>query len=136
MTQEAERAIAFIKERSLLTIPPLCEETWRLAMLTPEAQKTLPYAVYSSPRIMVAYAHEAMIKRYINGSYGPLYQAAYMIGGLQLRALHHEIGGGGHMTEHAFHDAVLTQRPVPIALIRARLLDETLIRDWKPTRSK
>ena len=136
VTQEAERAIAFIKERSLLTIPPLCEETWRLAMLTPEAQKTLPYAVYSSPRIMVAYAHEAMVKRYINGSYSPLYQAAYMIGGLQLRALHHEIVGGGHMTEHAFHDAVLTHGPVPIALIRARLLDETLTRDWKPARSK
>lgn len=28
VAREAERAIAFIEERSLLTIPPLCEETW------------------------------------------------------------------------------------------------------------
>ena len=26
-----------------------------------------------------------------SGNYGPLYQAAYMLGGLQLRALHHEL---------------------------------------------
>ena len=40
------------------------------------------------------------------------------------------------MTEHAFHDAVLTHGPIPVSLIRARLLDETLTRDWKPARSE
>jgi len=255
VVEEAEKAIAFLKERSLLTIPPLCEETWRLEMLSPEAQRTLPYAVYSAPHMMVAYAHDSMghedklmsmrgnnrpslhivtphevipghhlqafmarrhqphrqifstpflvegwalywemrlwdlgygstpeeragmlfwrlhrcariivslkfhlgkmsppemidflvtrvgheksaatseVRRYINGSYGPLYQAAYMIGGLQLRSLHAETVGTGTMSERQFHDTVLAQGPIPIALIRAALLGEPLTRDWKP----
>lgn len=255
VAEAAERAITFLKERSLLTIPPLCEETWRLEMLSPEAQRTLPYAGYSAPNMMVAYAHDAMghedklmsmrgnnrpslhivtphevipghhlqafmarrhqphrqifstpflvegwalywemrlwdlgygttpeeragmlfwrlhrcariivslkfhlgrmtppemidfltsrvghekaaatseVRRYINGSYGPLYQAAYMIGGLQLRSLHGETVGAGRMTEQQFHDAVLVQGPIPIALIRAALLGEPLSRDWQP----
>lgn len=255
VVEEAHHAIAFLKERSLLTIPPLCEETWRLQMLSPEAQRTLPYAVYSSPTMMVAYAHDSMghedklmsmrgnnrpslhivtphevipghhlqgfmarrhqphrqlfstpflvegwalywemrlwdlgygttpeeragmlfwrlhrcariiislnfhlgrmtppamidflvtrvghekaaatseVRRYINGSYGPLYQAAYMIGGLQLRTLHADTVGAGKMSELQFHDAVLAQGPIPIALIRAALLNEPLCRDWKP----
>ena len=33
----------------------------------------------------------AEVRRSFNGSYSPLYQAAYMIGGLQIRALHAEL---------------------------------------------
>ncbi|GAA5130344.1 DUF885 family protein [Luteolibacter yonseiensis] len=56
----ASKAIRFLKERDLVTIPPLAEESWGISMLSPQAQKSLPYAVYGQPRIMVAYAHEAM----------------------------------------------------------------------------
>ena len=36
---------------------------------------------------------EAEVRRSFNGSYPPLYQLAYMMGGLQFRALHRELVG-------------------------------------------
>ena len=36
---------------------------------------------------------EGEVRRSFNGSYSPLYQVAYMIGGLQFRALHRELVG-------------------------------------------
>jgi len=67
----------------------------------------------------------AEVRRYVGGGYGPLYQAAYMLGGLQLRSLHDElVGDGKPMTERAFHDAVLRQGPIPVRMIRAALVDE------------
>lgn len=71
----------------------------------------------------------AEVRRYINGSYGPLYQCAYMVGGLQLRALHKELVSSGAMTPRDFHDAVLKQNAVPIAMIRAALTDQPLSED-------
>lgn len=62
------------------------------------------------------------VRRYIGGQYSPLYQCAYMIGGLQLRALREEALAGGTLSERAFHDAVLAHGPIPIELIRAGLL--------------
>jgi hypothetical protein len=64
---------------------------------------------------------EGEVRRSFNGSYSPLYQAGYMLGGLQLRALHHELVDSGKMTERAFHDAVLEGGAMPIAMVRARL---------------
>jgi len=253
---EAERAIAFLKKHDLVSIPPLCEETWRMQMIPPEMQKTLPYAVYSQPSMMVAYATEAMphedklmsmrgnnrhftrivtphelipghhlqrfvaqrnrpwrslfstpfyvegwalhwemllwdrgyadspedkagmlfwrmhrcariivslkfhlgrmtpaemvdflvqrvghekmgatseVRRYIGGDYGPLYQAGYMLGGLQIRALYRELVTSGKMAEKAFHDAVLAQGSIPVELLRAALTNAPLTRDWKST---
>jgi hypothetical protein len=52
-----------------------------------------------------------------------------VIGGLQLRALHHEIVDAGKMTDKEFHDAVLQGGPMPIAMVRARLEHVTLTRD-------
>lgn len=57
---EAEKATRFVKENELVTVPPLAEESWSIGMLDPKQQKSLPYAVYSQPRIMAAYAHESM----------------------------------------------------------------------------
>ena len=78
---------------------------------------------------------EGEIRRSFSGDYSPLYQIAYMIGGLQLRALHKEIVGAGRMTDRAFHDAVLQGGPMPIALERARLENLPLSREgpspWK-----
>ncbi len=254
VAEKAEQAIRFLKERDLVTIPPLAEETWRLSMLGIEQQKSLPYAVYGSPRMLIAYAHESMsqedklmsmrgnnaaflhivtphelipghhlqgfharryapqrrlfntpflvegwalhwemllwdlgyaatpeqqvgalfwrmhrcariivslnfhlgvmtpeamidflvervgheragataeVRRYIGGAYGPLYQAAYMLGGLQLRALYQHLTTDGTMTPKAFHDAVLREGAIPIELIRAALTGQSLPRDWK-----
>lgn len=37
------QSMAFIKERDLITIPPVAEETWRMRMMTPEQQKVSPF---------------------------------------------------------------------------------------------
>jgi len=63
----------------------------------------------------------AEVRRSFNGSYPPLYQAAYMIGGLQLLALHDEVVEAGRMTEREFHDAILKGGSMPIEMHRARL---------------
>jgi len=253
VAQQARQAIRFVKEHDLVTVPPLCEETWRLTMTAPEQQKTMPYAAYGGQEMMVAYASESMkhddklmamrgnnrhftrivtahelipghhleryqasryrpyrrlfstpffvegwglywelrlwdlgfakgpedrvgmlfwrmnraariivsfrfhlgimnpaemvdflvervgneklgatseVRRYLQ--YPPLYQAAYMLGGLQLRALQKEAVGPGRLTEKAFHDTVLHGNAVPVEMVRAELLDLPLSRDFKP----
>ena len=78
---------------------------------------------------------EGEVRRSFNGSYPPLYQIGYMIGGLQLRALHHELVDSGKMTDREFHDAVLQGGPMAIAMVRARLEQLPLRREgpapWK-----
>jgi hypothetical protein len=74
----------------------------------------------------------AEIRRSFATSYSPLYQAAYMLGGLQLRALHKELVDSGRMTNRQFHDAVLKENSIPIDLIRASLTKRTLTRDDAP----
>lgn len=73
----------------------------------------------------------AEIRRSFNGSYEPLYQCAYMLGGLQLRALAREVTVGNKLTLKAFHDAVLRENSMPIALLRAKLLGLPLARNFK-----
>ncbi len=247
-------ATAFAQQRQLVTVPLLCQETWGLQMMSPEALKTVPYAAYSRPQMMVAYAQQSMpqddklmvmrgnnrhfmrlvtahelipghhlqnfyaarynthraafstpfyvegwafywelrlwdlgwaktpedrigmlfwrmtraariivslkyhlgrmtpeemveflmnrvghekfgataeVRRFIAAS--PLYQAAYMIGGLQLYALHKELVGGGKVSEEHFHDAVLKEGAIPIEFLRADLQGLPLRRDMKPT---
>ena len=67
----------------------------------------------------------AEVRRYIGDSYSPLYQCAYLIGGLQLRSLSNELVNGGDepMTYKQFHDAVLAEHSIPFAMVRAALLD-------------
>jgi uncharacterized protein (DUF885 family) len=253
VAQQAREAIRFVKEHDLVTVPPLCEETWRLTMTAPEQQKTMPYAAYGGQEMTVAYATESMkhddklmamrgnnrhftrivtahelipghhlerfqssryrtyrrlfstpffvegwglywelrlwdlnyakspeervgmlfwrmnraariivsfrfhlgtmspvemvdflveqvgnerfgatseVRRYLQ--YPPLYQAAYMLGGLQLHALHKEAVGSGRMNEKAFHDAVLHGHAMPVEMVRAELLNLPLSRDFKP----
>lgn len=74
---------------------------------------------------------EAEVRRSFAGDYPPLYQAAYMLGGLQLRALHEELVQSGEMTNRDFHDAILRGGRIPIEMVRARLLDEELPRDFE-----
>lgn len=245
-------AVKFVTEKNLVTVPPLCDETWRLNMSSVEVQKTLPFAAYGGQNMTVAYANEEMktedklmamrnnnrhftrivvphelipghhlqgfmaqrnrtyrsifstpflvegwalywelklydldyaktpedrmgmlfwrmhrsariivslkfhlgqmtpkemvdflvervgheksgatgeVRRFIGGSYSPLYQCAYMIGGIQLRALHHEMVDSGKMTERDFNDTVLTYNAIPIEFIRAGIENVPLRRD-------
>jgi hypothetical protein len=75
----------------------------------------------------------AEVRRSFNGNYSPLYQAAYMLGGLQIRALHEQLVGSGTMTNRQFHDAILQGGRMPIEMVRARLLNEAPPRDFKST---
>ncbi len=252
MADLARQGIDFVKEHDLVTVPELCEEAWRLTMLSPQGQRTLPFAAYNNQQILVAYPTDAMphddklmsmrgnnrhftrivaahelipghhlqgfvarrerpyrslfrtpflvegwalhwemllwdkgfargpedrigmlfwrmhrcariivslkfhlgemttdemiaflvervgherlgatseVRRYVGGDYGPLYQVAYMIGGLQLRALHEETVGRGRMTDREFHDVVLAHNAIPIELIRAGITGTSLDRE-------
>jgi len=256
IAEQVRQAIAFLKQRDLLTIPPLCEETWRLTMISPETQRVLPFAAYGGQNIMVAYPTESMkhadklmamrgnnrhvtrvfaahelipghhlqafmtrrhrpyrrlfdtpffvegwalywemtlwdhgyaatpedrigmlfwrmhraarvivslkfhlgqmtpaemveflvehvgherfgatseVRRFIGDDYAPLYQCAYLIGGLQLRALRREVVEAGRMGEREFHDALLTYGPIPIELLRAEMLELPLTREMQST---
>ncbi len=78
--------------------------------------------------LLVANGHErenaaAEVRRSFAGDYPPIYQAAYMLGGLQFQALQRELMGGGAMSEREFHDRILQGGPMPVELVRARLLD-------------
>ncbi|MCC7388740.1 MAG: DUF885 domain-containing protein [Phycisphaerales bacterium] len=72
------------------------------------------------------------VRRFIGGGFSPLYQCAYMLGGLQLRALRHELVEPGDMTERAFHDAVLAHNAIPVELIRAGLTAQELTPQTRP----
>jgi hypothetical protein len=253
VVEQARESIRFVKARNLITVPALCEETWRLTMTPPDRQKVMPYAAYAGQQMTVAYASEAMkhedklmsmrgnnrhfsrivtahelipghhleryqssrhrayrelfstpffvegwglywelrlwdlkyarspedrigmlfwrmhraariivsirfhlgtmspdemvdflvervgheklgatseVRRYFQ--YSPLYQAAYMVGGLQLYALHQEAVCSGRISEKAFHDAVLSGHSIPIEMVRAELLELPLARDFQP----
>ncbi|HEX4810314.1 MAG TPA: DUF885 family protein [Bryobacteraceae bacterium] len=74
----------------------------------------------------------AEVRRSFLGQDRPLYQAAYMLGGLQLRSLRRELVDSGKMTNRQFHDAVLKENAIPIEMVKADLLNEKLTRDFKP----
>jgi len=243
-------AVKFVTEHDLVTVPPLCDETWRLTMSSLEEQKTLPFAAYGGQNMMVAYASEEMknedklmsmrnnnrhftrivvphelipghhlqafeaqrnrtyrslfstpflvegwalyweLKLYDLGygqtpedrigmlfwrmhrcariivslrfhlgqmtpkemvdflvdrvgherlgatgevrrfmGYSPLYQCGYMIGGIQLRALHHDLVDTKKMSEREFNDTVLTYNAIPVEMIRAGMENVPLTRD-------
>lgn len=74
---------------------------------------------------------EGEVRRSLNGDYGPLYQAGYYLGALQLYALRQEVLGRGLLGEKAFHDRILHANLMPIEMLRALLLGEDLSRDYK-----
>lgn len=73
----------------------------------------------------------AEVRRSLGGAYDPLYQCAYLIGGLQVRALHRELVGSAGWTHRQFHDAFLRENCLPIALLRALLNNDPLPRDFR-----
>lgn len=73
----------------------------------------------------------AEVRRSFDGSVGPLYQCAYLMGALQFRALRHELVDSKKMTERQFHDAILHENAMPVEILRADLEDLKLTRDYK-----
>jgi hypothetical protein len=73
----------------------------------------------------------AEVRRSFDGSVGPLYQCAYLMGALQFRELHHELVDSHKMTDRAFHDAILHEGPMPIEILRADLENGKLSADFQ-----
>ncbi len=76
----------------------------------------------------------AEVRRSFTTSYGPLYQAAYLLGGLQLRALHRDLVESGKLTDREFHDRILKENAIPIDMVRALLSQRelrTMPPDWR-----
>jgi uncharacterized protein (DUF885 family) len=76
---------------------------------------------------------EGEVRRSFGGGYPPLYQAAYMLGALQIRALRKELVEGGKMSEKEFHDRFLMENEMPIEILRANLSGVKLSPDFKAT---
>ncbi|HMO81901.1 MAG TPA: DUF885 family protein [Pyrinomonadaceae bacterium] len=75
----------------------------------------------------------AEVRRSFSGDYGPLYQIAYMIGGLQFYQLHRDLVGNGKMTDRAFHDAILKEGSIPVEMVRAILTKQALTPEHRPS---
>jgi uncharacterized protein (DUF885 family) len=74
---------------------------------------------------------EGEVRRSFTGGYGPLYQVAYMIGGLQFEALKKELVDSGKMTYKQFHDAIIRENAMPVEMVRAILINQPLKKDFK-----
>ena len=74
---------------------------------------------------------EGEVRRSFVGGYSPLYQIAYMIGGLQFWALKKELVDTKKMTYKEYHDAILRENAMPIEMVRALLTKQPLKRDFK-----
>ncbi len=71
------------------------------------------------------------VRRSFSGDYGPLYQIAYMMGGLQFYNLHRDLVDSKKMTNKQFHDAILHEGPIPVEMVRAILTNQKLSKDFK-----
>ncbi len=74
----------------------------------------------------------AEVRRSFGGGYGPLYQAAYLLGGFQFWELRKELVDTGKMSEREFHDAILNEHAMPVAMVRAILMKQPLTADGLP----
>jgi uncharacterized protein (DUF885 family) len=73
----------------------------------------------------------AEVRRSFDGSYGPLYQIAYLVGGRQFYALHKELVDSGKMKNRPFHDWIYKENRIPVEMVRALLTNQKLTRDFK-----
>lgn len=71
------------------------------------------------------------VRRSFDGNYGPLYQMAYMMGGLQFYNLHRDLVDSKKMTNRQFHDAILKEGPISVEMVRAILTNQKLNKDYK-----
>jgi hypothetical protein len=101
--------------------------SFHLGKMTPEQAVDLLVTRVGHERENAA----AEVRRSFAGDYGPLYQAAYLLGGLQFRELHRELVESGKMTDRQFHDAILMGGPMPVPYVRARLTGQAVDADWR-----
>ena len=73
----------------------------------------------------------AEVRRSCSDAYPPLYQCAYLIGGLQVWALRRELVDTGKMPEKEFHDLLVQQNIIPIELCRAAMAGTELTEDYE-----
>lgn len=70
------------------------------------------------------------VRRSFEGGYSPLYQVAYLVGGLQLIALKVELVDKGTMSYKQFHDAVIKENLIPVEIVRATLTNQDLSKNF------
>ncbi len=71
------------------------------------------------------------VRRSFSGDYGPLYQIAYKIGGLQFYNLHRDLVDSKKMTNRQFHDAILKEGRIPVEMVKAILTKQKLGKDFQ-----
>lgn len=76
---------------------------------------------------------EGEVRRSFTGGYSPLYQIAYMMGGLQFMALKKELVDSKKMTYKQYHDAILRENSIPIEMLRAILTNQPLQKEFTTT---
>lgn len=96
---------------------------------TMTAQQCVDYLVENVGHERSAAAAE--VRRSIMGGYGPMYQAAYMLGGMQIRKLHSELVQTGKLSNQDFHDAILREHAMPIEPLRYWLTGAAIPADTK-----
>lgn len=74
---------------------------------------------------------EGEVRRSFTGGYSPLYQIAYLIGGLQFYALEKELVESGKMKIKDFHDQVVAENSMPVEMVRAILTNQKVEKDFK-----
>jgi hypothetical protein len=74
---------------------------------------------------------EGEVRRSFVGGYPPLYQLAYMIGGMQLYSLKKELVDSRKMSLKQFHDAIFRENAMPIEMLRAILTNQPIKADFK-----
>ena len=74
---------------------------------------------------------EAEVRRSFGLRITPLYQLAYMMGGLQFSGLKQELVDSGKMTLKEYHDAVLKLNAMPVEMVRAILTNQKLDKNFK-----
>ncbi|KAG5783461.1 hypothetical protein H9Q73_002879 [Fusarium xylarioides] len=74
---------------------------------------------------------EGEVRRSVEGTYSPLYQAGYMLGALQLWKLREMAVDTGKMTQKEYHDAILKTGGLPIEMVKALILNDELTKDFK-----
>jgi hypothetical protein len=63
----------------------------------------------------------------------PLQPLSYMIGALQYMAMRRELVESGRMTDRQFHDSILQNNYMPVAMLRALLTGQKLREDFSPS---
>src|SRR5699024_1840609 len=73
---------------------------------------------------------EAEVRRSFTGGTPPLYQIAYLVGGLQFYALRNELLKQG-WTEKEYHDRVMKENRMPVEILRLLLMNKDFSKDYK-----